>query len=106
MNYKNNTVLEKHSHHKLIINWEENNGNNYHSARKLMNLLFEKKILQDVIFQIEESYVTCTVNFEPKTLEISKYFLQDALLYQSRGTGKTEQAAFFQALAKIHCLEG
>jgi hypothetical protein len=79
----------------------KNYSTDYSYTRELMNLLFEQKIIKEVLFEIQDSHVTCTINFDPKYLEFPKYFMQDAASYQSRASGKTEQEAFFSALSKI-----
>jgi len=79
---------------------EKKYNGDYKAARELMNILFEQKIIREVFFEIQDSYATCTLNFDPKNADLPRYFLQGTASYQSTGSGKTEQEAFFNALTK------
>lgn len=88
----------------VLYKMKNDNKPSYTSIRKLMDLLLKEEIVNEILFEIQDSYVACTVSFNPAKLELSKYFEQDAVYHQATASGKTEQEAFHRALSKMAIL--
>jgi hypothetical protein len=94
---------------KILLNsvlnkMKSENNPSYTTTKKLMDLLFEESVINKIIFEIQDSHVTCTVNCNPDKLELLKYFDQNSIYQQTIAGGKTEQEAFYKALSKMAIL--
>jgi hypothetical protein len=76
----------------------------YNTIKELIDLLLEESVINKVIFEIQDSHVTCTVSCNPAKLELRKYFDQDDIYQQTVAGGRTEQEAFHKALSKMAIL--
>jgi hypothetical protein len=76
-------------------------NSDYTKTRKVIDLLFDEKIINEVLFEIQDSHVICTVSSDPKKIEFLKYYQEDSAYHQARSNGKNEQEAFYNALSKI-----
>jgi hypothetical protein len=86
---------------KSALDVLKNYNSDYTKTRKVIDLLFAEKIIEEVLFEIQDSHVICTVSSDPKKIEFIKYFQHDSAYHQARSNGKTEQEAFLNALSKI-----
>ncbi|MDO9534798.1 MAG: hypothetical protein Q7J85_05580 [Bacillota bacterium] len=92
---KGNEVIKSALHDLKDLN------SDYTKTRIVIDLLFDQKIINEVLFEIQDSHVICTVSTDPKNIEFIKYFQKDSTYHQARANGRNEQEAFFNALSKI-----
>lgn len=99
-----NTNTGKELLEYVLNRMESDDKPGYTNARNLMDLLLKEGVFKEILFEIQDSYVTCTVSCDPAKLELPKYFEQDAVYHQATASGKTEQEAFHRALSKMAIL--